>query len=312
MLNGILLCDKPTGITSHALVSKVRRQLKQKQVGHAGTLDPLATGLMLVLLGEATKLSDYVLNDSKSYEVEVTFGLETDAWDTDGEVLKQEDFELDKSELQKALSKMEGTLNLPVPHFSAVKRDGKKLYESARKKEKVELPVRPMRFWGVEAQYLGPQKAKFQFSCSKGSFVRSWAMEMARQLGTVGTVSQLRRTRSGDYLVSPSLKLDQIEELTADSDLTGCEAFIPLSKCLSHWPAVRVRGKNKRLLENGQVPFELSRHLMPEQKQANKEEKSRFYRVFSGEDHQLLALMEMRPFRALKIKRVFKHLDAPT
>lgn len=311
MLHGILLCDKPTGMTSHRLVDIVRKQLNQREVGHAGTLDPLATGLMLILLGEATKLSDYVLNDDKAYQVKVRFGLETDSWDADGETVFEEPFVIDESILKTQLSSVSGELKLSVPHFSAVKMDGQKMYQRARKKEVFETPVRPMNFWNVESQVESSSEASFQFQCSKGSFVRSWAMEIAKKLGTKGTVVQLRRTQSGPFSVQRAMGHEQLIQINNDELLTS-EAFQPMDFCLADWPAIRVKGRDKKLLMNGQVPHEVSRRLVFEQKAANRLNESQNYRVLDGHKSALLALMEISPFRPIRIKRVFKHLDAPT
>lgn len=311
MIHGLLLSDKPSGMTSHDLVGKVRRQLQQKEVGHAGTLDPLATGLMVMLLGEATKISDYVLNDSKSYEVSVRLGLETDSWDIDGQVLHSAPVIADEDTVRQKLPHLEGALELQVPAFSAVKRGGKKLYELAREKKEFEAPRRQMEFWDVQLISVSESDVSCNLSCSKGSFIRSWAMELGRKLDTVGTVSQLRRTRSGPFDLQNAVGLEQFTSMAVE-EIQSSAAFVPLAACLPDWPALRVAGKERRLIENGQVPFDMGRRLIVLQKAANSQRKAFGLRILDGVTEDLLALVEIAPNRAARVKRVFKHLAAAT
>lgn len=309
MIHGLLLSDKPTAMTSHDLVDRVRRRIGQREVGHAGTLDPLATGLMVLLLGEATKLSDYVLNDHKSYEVKVRLGLETDSWDIDGEVVNSSPIQANTEQVREKLPSLEGELELPVPMFSAVKRGGKKLYELAREKQEVELPLRKMEFWDVKLLSVSESDVLCSLSCTKGSFIRSWAMELGRRLNTTGTVGQLRRVQSGPFNLRSALTLEQIQQLDLQK-MQGHPAFIPFGECLPDWPAVRVAGKERRLIENGQVPFDLARRLIVLQKAANAKKASIGLRILEGASNELLALVEIAPNRPARVKRVFKHLAA--
>ncbi|MCB0341910.1 MAG: tRNA pseudouridine(55) synthase TruB [Pseudobdellovibrionaceae bacterium] len=312
--HGLLLVDKPTAMTSHDVVAAVRRLLKTRAVGHAGTLDPLATGLMVLLLGEGTKLSDYLLNGDKSYLVRVQFGIETDTWDVDGEVLRQEPVSVTPQKIRDAVHQLSGDLDLPVPAFSAIKQKGKKLYELAREGKTVDAPVRPMRFYGVAIDDMGRDWVDVSLSCSKGSYIRSWAVALGALLGCPATVKTLRRLASQPYSVDRALPLVELQtgslaDQPAAEALSGCgSAFVSMAEVLPHWRALTVSGKDQRLLLNGQISHDLWRRLICEQKTANQTDTAIGIKVMSGDDGRLLSLLEARPFKGLKIKRVFKSL----
>ena len=171
-MNGLLLVNKPTGMTSHDVVSVVRRALNTREVGHSGTLDPMASGLMVLLIGEATKLSSYVTEGNKSYEVGLKLGVTTDTLDTTGQVLTEKQVSSTDEDVQKSALALVGEMILPIPIFSAKKIDGKKLYEYAREGEAVEIPSKVMKFWNVETR----ENRAFHLHCSKGSFIISLKM----------------------------------------------------------------------------------------------------------------------------------------
>ncbi len=218
--SGILIIDKPQDWTSHDVVAKVRRILKTKKVGHAGTLDPMATGVLIVLVGKATKLSDKLLNQHKTYAAEVSFGQQTDTGDAEGEVIKEEmahSKRLAEDDIKGAALKLIGDRQQQVPAYSAVKVDGKKLYELARKGQ--ELVNRPSRTITIESigidafkafDLAGPAKATITVECSKGTYIRVLAEELAEQLGTVGHLTALRRLKSGDFAIEQAVTLDRL------------------------------------------------------------------------------------------------------
>jgi tRNA pseudouridine55 synthase len=299
-LDGLLLIDKPQDLTSHDVVARVRKALGQKSVGHTGTLDPLATGLMVMVLGEATKLSDYLIAADKSYRVKVKFGLTTDTLDRTGKVLSEQPCDLSAAEIQRAVAQLQGDFEWKVPVFSAAKVDGKKLYEYGRQGQAVEQPVKTMSFWDPHVFEAGGSHLDVSLSCSKGSFIRSWTSELGSLLGPGAVMEELRRTRVGGWSLEDAVTLDQVR---AGADLG--KAFIPMSRALPDLKSVVAAPKEMRLMVNGQIPRDMVTRLIPEQKQAIALGQSVFIKVLapSGE---LLAILGAEPGQGLKIKRVFR------
>lgn len=212
-MNGILVVDKPTGMTSHDVVQRVRRLLKTRSVGHAGTLDPLATGVLVVAVGEGTKLVPYLQAADKSYDVVVQFGVATDSLDADGTVVEEKDVPaLSVGSVQSALDTFVGTHPQEVPAFSAVKVGGKALHKRARRGEAVEAPVRDATLRWATVKEVDGNSARISIECRKGFFVRSLARDLALKLGTVGHVVSLRRTSSGAFALCQAVTLAELEK----------------------------------------------------------------------------------------------------
>lgn len=327
-MNGLLLVDKPTGITSHDVVYRARRILGIRGIGHAGTLDPLASGLLVLLIGEATKVSDYLLNGDKGYEVTVRLGVETDSMDITGRVLNELTPDFTESRLQEVIHSMAGTLELEVPVHSAVKVDGKKLYEFAHKGERpAEVPKREMRFYDVELdseinsvahspinskvksenKLVQPCRLRVRIKCSKGSFVRAWANELGKRLGCGGCVEELRRISSAPFHVSQSIGLEALEERwNARADRHGSEigpAWVPLRDSLPHFRRLDVDGQDERLLKNGQISGPVKQRLL--HFVGAFDVVSPPVRVIASETDDLLALLIAEPGEFYKVKRVF-------
>lgn len=305
--HGLLLIDKPSGITSHDVVHRVRQTLGQRQVGHAGTLDPMASGLMILLLGDATKLSDYHRNGDKGYLVDVQLGVRTDTLDMDGEILSQEKVCFTEREIRQAIESLGGLLELPVPHFSAVKRGGKKLYEYARQGIQVERPYRPMEFFDLEILSLAADRCQVQMGCSKGSYVRSWVEALGQKLNTGAMVAGLSRSFSYPYALDRAISLDQLAEEFPSND---GGAYIPLSQCLPDWKAMTVGGKDLQLMSHGQISNKLKGRLIFEQKLATRRSEPIGIKVINGESGELLSILEAQPHKGLKIRRIFQGYGA--
>ena len=305
MSHGILLVDKPSGLTSHDVVAKMRRALGTKSIGHAGTLDPLATGLMVLLVGEATKISDYLLNGEKGYRVKIRFGMETDSLDITGQVTKVfPNFDLNSNQIENKMQELMGTLQLQVPKFSATKIGGEKLLQKALRHEDFEAPIKEMRFYDLKIFEVQSDSATCEFKCSKGSFVRSWVQELGVQLGCGAVVEELRRYYSQPFDVSQTTTLMDLLNLSSQEI---SNLLIPLENCLLDWDAMTVNGKDERLMKNGQVPNELTKRLIFQQKLANRTLQSLGIRVFQASDGMLSSLIEVQPFKEPKIKRVFRY-----
>jgi tRNA pseudouridine55 synthase len=209
MKDGIILIDKPTGMTSFDVIRVLRARLGVRKMGHAGTLDPLATGLLIVGVGSATRELTPLVGLPKVYEAEILLGTRTDTSDVDGEVVEVVPVPaLTAHDVESVLESMVGELDLPVSLYSAIKKSGKPLYKYARSGESVEIPIRKMVV--REARYISYENpvVRAVFDVSSGTYVRSLAEELGRRLGTVGTIQNLRRLSIGEYKVEDAKKLE--------------------------------------------------------------------------------------------------------
>lgn len=213
---GVLLIDKPSGLTSHDVVDRVRHKLRMKRVGHAGTLDPMATGLVIILIGRATKVSQYLMSLDKTYEGTIRLGQATNTHDADGEIVEERPVpELDEEKVQALLKEFVGDQYQTPPMFSAKKREGVPLYKLARKGQVVEREPRFIRVSSFELdEWRGPNEIDFTVSCSKGTYVRTLAHDIGEKLACGAHLTALRRTDIERFKIEDSLPLDEFEELT--------------------------------------------------------------------------------------------------
>jgi tRNA pseudouridine55 synthase len=208
----IILADKAKGITSFDVIRILRRKLNIKKMGHAGTLDPMATGLMIIGVNKGTKkLNDYLKLD-KTYDAEILLGTQTDSGDMDGEILQEIELTgINEDDVKNVIESLKGTLSLPVPRFSAIKRQGKKLYEMARKGEEFEVPVREMVIHNATFKELVKTEGKFiikaSFDVASGTYIRSLAEETGRKLSVPATLCGLRRMTIGDFKVEDAIEV---------------------------------------------------------------------------------------------------------
>lgn len=211
-MDGIIVVNKPKGCTSHDVVYKVRRIVKEK-VGHTGTLDPLATGVLPLLIGKGTLCSKYLINHDKEYEVSLKLGTATDTMDAEGKVVEEKEVDediLSKENVEKVLSDFIGKQEQEPPMYSAIKVAGKKLYEYARRGEKVEVPKREIEIYNIELIGINKlsQEIEFKVSCSKGTYIRSLCTDIAKALGTIGYMSGLERLKVGEFSIKNSIVID--------------------------------------------------------------------------------------------------------
>jgi len=201
--NDIVLIDKPKGITSFDVIRQLRKKLDIRKMGHAGTLDPLATGLLLIGVGSGTKKLAGLVGLSKVYETDILLGLQTTTGDMEGEAIAEADVVgVEKEKVEEVLAGLVGNINLPVPMYSAVKVDGKRLYAYAREGKEVEVPVKEMKIFTMELFKMWEEDSRtilsVRMSVGSGAYVRAIAEEIGRRLGVPATVKELRRTRVGD------------------------------------------------------------------------------------------------------------------
>ncbi len=210
-MNGVLVVDKPSGCTSHDVVQRVRKAIRQRSVGHAGTLDPLATGVLVVAIGEATKLVSHLQSDDKRYSVTIALGAETDSLDADGAVTESAEVPaFDATDVEHALESFLGRHPQQAPKLSAIKVEGRPLHRRVRSGEAVRAPVREVELYEATVDAVGPSQISLRIHCEKGFYVRSLARDLARKLGTLGHVKTLRRTASGVFRIEDALHGDAL------------------------------------------------------------------------------------------------------
>lgn len=216
IMNGVLVVNKEKDYTSRDIVNIISKTLKTKKVGHTGTLDPLATGVLVVTVGEATKISELLTSSFKEYIADIELGIETDTLDITGNILKEETVFKTKEEIENILSSMIGSYDQEVPIYSAVKINGKKLYEYAREKEEVELPKRKVEVKEIELLNYRQKEDKvfFKMRClvSKGTYIRSLIRDIATKLNTIGVMTDLIRTKQGKFNIEDAYTLEQIKQ----------------------------------------------------------------------------------------------------
>ena len=210
LMNGILLINKKYGITSRDVVNEAVKRLNTKKIGHTGTLDPIATGVLVICVGTYTKLVDMLTANDKEYIAEVTLGIETDTLDITGNIIKQEKYNLEKNNLINILNSFKGRYEQEVPIYSAVKVNGKKLYEYARNNEDIELPKREVNIYNIELLEFKDNKFTFKCLVSKGTYIRSLIRDICDKLNVLGTMSKLTRIKQGKFKLEDCIEIEDI------------------------------------------------------------------------------------------------------
>lgn len=251
MLNGVINIYKEAGFTSHDVVAKMRGILKQKKIGHTGTLDPMAVGVLPVCIGSATKLCDMLTDKRKEYIAELLLGVTTDTQDTSGEVLCQNDVCVSEQEVCTAVLSMLGAGKQIPPMYSALKVNGKKLYELAREGKTVERKPRDITIYEIEVLDIALPVVKFRVLCSKGTYVRTICQDIGEKLGCGGCMQSLVRTKVERFDIDGAITLAQLEQAR---DLgTLMEYVVPVEEMFDTLPKVIVLSRFQKMLENGNV-----------------------------------------------------------
>lgn len=249
-VSGIILLDKRLGVSSNQALQEVRRLFNANKAGHTGSLDPLATGLLPLCFGEATKVSALMLDDDKRYQVTIKLGVMTDTGDSEGQIIAEmavPDFS--ESQLLDCLQHFTGEIEQVPPMYSALKHQGKKLYELAREGKTVDRPARRITIYAIQLLSFNSQQISLDVRCSKGTYIRSLAEDIGHYLGSCGTVSALRRTASGQFDLADAFTIEQLREM----DLATLYArLLPVDLPLSHIPAVFVNDDQVTPLQQGQ------------------------------------------------------------
>ncbi len=295
---GFLVVDKPRGWTSHDVVDAARRWLGTRRIGHLGTLDPLATGVLPLAVREATKLVPYLAAGAKAYTGEIEFGAETDTLDAEGRVLRRSDDPLpDEARLRAALAGFVGEIEQVPPMFSAIKLGGVPLHRMAREGREVPRAAKKVRIDALALLEYAPPRARIEVQCGAGTSVRSLAADLGSALGCGGFLASLRRTRSGPFTIADAAPVEQLEAWASSGELAA--RLIPPVNVLG-LPVVRLEAPDERRVRNGNDVTLAGVPLPPEGLVAG-----------VGPGGELVAVLEIRPGRRLQPLRVLRSLAGP-
>ena len=303
-VDGILNLNKPKGWTSHDAVARVRRLTGVRRVGHAGTLDPMATGVLLICLGKATRISEYLMAGSKRYRATLRLGITTDSHDADGQVTAEAPVTADRAAIDEALSRFRGPIAQVPPMVSAIKKNGQRLYELARRGIKVERPARTVEIFGLDLIDWTPPELTIDVMCSPGTYVRALARDLGRELGCGAHLKALTRTASGDFTLGSAIEIatlidavDREPDSTANSEnqdsaqkdghgsaLLWHALVMPLEAGLHQFPACLLAEEASERIRHGQ-PLPESQVDAP---------RDQLCRAYAAADHSktLLALLK--------------------
>lgn len=296
--------DKPQGMTSQQLVSKIKYLFKSerhdsKKAGHTGTLDPMATGLLPICLGEATKFSHYQLDANKSYQAIIQLGQRTDTGDADGQIIEtSEILPINDEQLQHIEQQFLGKQLQTPPMYSALKKDGKKLYELARAGIEIERKAREIEIFSLQLNVLADDKLELNVCCSKGTYVRVLAEDIAKSLHMLGHLVSLRRTATGNFDISQSVTLAHFEQLSLEKRL---ELLLPVDSCIDFLAKLILDNeKSQRILQGQRLNI---KHLANNQHILT--DKTQEIRLFN-ENHQFLGLASLEPSGRLQPIKLVK------
>lgn len=250
MIHGIINVYKEKGFTSHDVVAKLRGIVGQKKIGHTGTLDPDATGVLPVCLGKATKLCDLLTDKNKTYEAVLLLGKTTDTQDITGEVLEEKSTEaLTEEKVREAIEGFIGDYEQIPPMYSALKVNGKKLYELAREGKVIERKARPVKILDIQILEIDLPKVRMEVSCSKGTYIRTLCHDIGEKLGCGGCMESLIRTRVSTFRIEDAKTLDEIETLKQEGKLA--ELLVPIDSMFPSYPKITVKDDWKAFAKNG-------------------------------------------------------------
>ena len=254
-INGWLNLHKPLGVTSAKAVAIVKRSLRPTKIGHAGTLDPLASGVLPLALGEATKTMQFCMDTTKEYEFTVKWGEATDTGDVEGKIIQTSDVRPTDKQIFDILPQFIGDISQTPPAYSAIKINGKRAYELARQGEVVEMKVRQVMIYDLEylessAEATNKQEGKFRVSCGKGTYIRSLAQDIAAALGTCGHVTRLMRTKVGNFSIKDAILLENVEKTVYKN--AASEGLMPVDTVLDDIQVLEFTSEEASRLKNGQ------------------------------------------------------------
>lgn len=297
-MDGILNIYKEQGFTSHDVVAKLRGICKQKKIGHTGTLDPDAVGVLPVCLGKATKVCDLLTDKDKTYEAVLQLGVVTDTQDMSGEILSKQEVSVSREEIEEAVMSFVGDYDQIPPMYSALKVNGKKLYELAREGKVVERKARRITIHEIEISKINMEQktVTMTVSCSKGTYIRTLCHDIGEKIGCGGAMATLKRTKVSSFMIQDSLTLSEVEELVKAGTIE--EHLVKVDSLFASLPAVTVSKKYQKYVDNGNK-IEISFLTEPVRTSPNQE-----FRVYD-EDQRFVGIFEAENRKTLKPKKMF-------
>ncbi len=260
-ISGVLIVDKPIGMTSHQVVQVIRRGTRIKRAGHTGTLDPRASGVLVILVGPAVRLSQYISAEDKRYQATIKLGEKTDTYDGEGKITGTSEVDVTHAQFEKALKEFVGEIEQVPPPYSAVKVKGKHAYDLARKGEEVKLEPRLINVHSLDLLEWNPPEAVIDIHCSSGTYVRSLAYDLGEMLGCGAYLTGLRRIKSGRFTLRNSVPLRKLTE--AFEANSWYQYLIPAAEALSDWPSITLSNEEVELVKHGhRIPREEGPEVM--------------------------------------------------
>lgn len=254
-MDGVILINKEKGISSFGVVAKIRKILNIKKVGHTGTLDPEATGLLPILIGNGTKISKYLIEHDKTYIAKLKFGIKTDTADSEGEIIKKDNFKLDKKDENfyiEVFNSFIGKMSQFPPKYSAIKVNGKKLYEYAREDKDIEIKPREIEIYSIKILHINydENEIDFEVSCSKGTYIRTLCEDIAEKLETCGYMKELKRIRIDNFKLEDAITLEELE-LNKDNEEFLKNNIISIEKVFENKNRINLNKRKTELFLNG-------------------------------------------------------------
>ena len=294
--SGVINIYKEAGYTSHDVVAKLRGILKQKKIGHTGTLDPQAQGVLPVCLGKGTKLCDLLADHDKEYEAVLRLGITTDTQDMEGNVLQESSVQVSEEEVRTCILSFQGEQMQVPPMYSALKVNGKKLYELAREGKVVERKARPVTFHKIEVLWMELPKVKIRVQCSKGTYIRTLCNDIGEKLGCGGCMEELLRTRVERFALEDAVKLDEVQKAMEEGTVDSL--IFPVDRIFDQYPTAKTTTQGDLLVHNGNWLFS---ELLQEEPEAE----SGYVRVYDSED-TFIGLFEKKTDQLVPVKMFYR------
>lgn len=294
--SGVINIYKEAGYTSHDVVAKLRGILKQKKIGHTGTLDPQAQGVLPVCLGKGTKLCDLLADHDKEYEAVLRLGITTDTQDMEGNVLQESSVQVSEEEVRTCIFSFQGEQMQVPPMYSALKVNGKKLYELAREGKVVERKARPVTFHKIEVLWMELPKVKIRVQCSKGTYIRTLCNDIGEKLGCGGCMEELLRTRVERFALEDAVKLDEVQKAMEEGTVDSL--ILSVDRIFDQYPTAKTTTQGDLLVHNGN-------RLFSELLQEEPEAESGYVRVYDSED-TFIGLFEKKTDQLVPVKMFYR------
>lgn len=294
--SGVINIYKEAGYTSHDVVAKLRGILKQKKIGHTGTLDPQAQGVLPVCLGKGTKLCDLLADHDKEYEAVLRLGITTDTQDMEGTILKESSVQVSEEEVRTCILSFQGEQQQVPPMYSALKVNGKKLYELAREGKVVERKARPVTFHNIEVLWMELPKVKIRVQCSKGTYIRTLCNDIGEKLGCGGCMEELLRTRVERFGLIDAVKLDEVQKVMEEGNIE--RLILPVDRMFDQYPAAKTTPQGDLLVHNGN-------RIFPELLQEELKVDGGYVRVYDSRE-TFIGLYEKKTDQMIPVKMFYR------